>query len=58
MLKITKNEIESLTKFKVSEEVEKMLEDFNLEYESLSQPERDETILSIVNHLNVDLGCS
>ena len=55
MLKITKNEIESLTKFKVSEEVEKMLEDFNLEYESLSQIERDETILSIVNHLNVDL---
>lgn len=52
MPKITKKDIESVTKFDVSEYVEKMIDDFNLEYETLNKNERDLTILSIINHLN------
>ena len=55
MRKITIEDIESITNFKISNECKQMINDFNLEYQQLNQQERDNIILNIINHLNIKL---
>jgi hypothetical protein len=55
MKNITVEDIELITKFKISDHCKQMINDFNLEYEELNQQERDKVILDIINHLNIKL---
>ena len=55
MKNITVEDVELITKFKISDHCKQMVNDFNLEYEELNQQERDKVILDIINHLNIKL---
>lgn len=51
MKKITKNDIENILDFEISIESESLINEYHLEYRDLSEEERDNVILKIVNHL-------
>ena len=52
MRKITIEDIESITNFKISNECKQMINDFNLEYQQLNQQERDNIIFKILFELH------
>lgn len=54
-MKLCIDDIESLVGFVISNECKKMINDFDLEYESLDLNERDQVILKVMNHLNTNL---
>ena len=47
-------ELEEVVGFKISDQNKKLVNDFNLEYNELTQEERDEVILNAINILNDD----
>ena len=47
--KITVQDIEDVVGFEVSDNVKALINDFNLTYRELSQPERDSVILNVIN---------
>ena len=53
-MKITVEELEEVVGFKISDQNKKLVNDFNLEYNELTQEERDEVILNAINILNDD----
>ena len=53
--KITVQDIEDVVGFEVSDNVKALINDFDLTYRELSQPERDSVILNIINTLNDDI---
>ena len=54
-MKITYKDIEAIVGYPISEHVKNTLNDFNPEFEFLSQETRDKLILQIINHINLPL---
>jgi hypothetical protein len=52
---VTTESIESIVGFKVSDDCDRMIKEFNLEYEDLDKNERDGVILKVIEHLGSDL---
>lgn len=55
MEKINKQDIESILGFELDEKIAKQIDDFELEYETLSKEERDKYILHVLEVLNSDI---
>jgi hypothetical protein len=52
MKKITVQDIENIVGFSISDNCKSLIETFDLTYEELTQSERDEVVLNIINTLN------
>lgn len=55
MKKITVKDIEDIVGFKVSDHCKSLIENFDLEYDTLTTTEKDNVILDIINNLNIEL---
>ena len=55
MKKITVKDIEDIVGFKVSDHCKSLIENFDLEYDTLTTTEKDNVVLDIINNLNIEL---
>jgi hypothetical protein len=55
MSKITIADIEEIVGFSISDQCKEDIENYDLNFEYLTQNQRDEVILDIINHINLDL---
>jgi hypothetical protein len=55
MNKITVADIEEIVGFPISDQCKKDIENYDLNFEYLTQNQRDKVILDIINHINLDL---
>jgi len=55
MKKITTQDVENIVGFPISDYCKQTIEDFNLEYQTLTQQERDKVILDMIHHINLNL---